>query len=442
LAYDYDGNLTQDGTYNYTWDGENRLIAVAPRSPGNGDKKATFVYDYLNRRVEKDVYVYAGGWPTTPNERRRFMWSGWLMVLELADQGGTGVPPVARKYTWGLDLAGLNGSVNSLQSAGGISGLLAVHDATVGGGVDYVYCYDGNGNVASLVNLGADYSYQATVAHYEYDPYGNVTASSGDYAATNPFRFSTKYLDAETGLYYFGYRYYMPRLGRWLSRDPVGESFGMNLYEYVRSHPSLGVVDPLGQYGLEFCDKAACGKSGVNKGHASRTGAAKPSRTTPHNSGKGPGGKSKKGCCDDWPCPPGTHPIEIEVIPVSPEGRVGPSYPKCLCDLDEGYECPGGYAFDYNTGNCVSEDTFPPCQPGRTDLGVVWIGSGLSRRCIPPAPQPPAPSPPPAPPPPIPARCWFSCAACGICLGSAPLSLPAGVACLAACSDCLSCMGI
>ncbi|MBK8915520.1 MAG: hypothetical protein IPM64_13155 [Phycisphaerales bacterium] len=71
-------------------------------------------------------------------------------------------------------------------------------------------------------------------AKYEYDPYGNIVGpdadgdgniaeEAGPYAATNPFRFSTKFLDAETGLYYYGYRYYSPRLGRWISRDPITE---------------------------------------------------------------------------------------------------------------------------------------------------------------------------------------------------------------------------
>ena len=66
--------------------------------------------------------------------------------------------------------------------------------------------------------VGADGS---IAAHYEYDPYGNVTVQAGDVAASNPFRFSTKYADDETALLYYGYRFYSLQIGRWLSRDPM-----------------------------------------------------------------------------------------------------------------------------------------------------------------------------------------------------------------------------
>ncbi len=66
-------------------------------------------------------------------------------------------------------------------------------------------------------------------------------------ADENPFRFSTKYLDSATNLYYYGYRYYFPELGRWLNRDPIGEQGGLNLYGFVLNDPVLG-FDALGFY--------------------------------------------------------------------------------------------------------------------------------------------------------------------------------------------------
>ncbi|MCP4101728.1 MAG: RHS repeat-associated core domain-containing protein, partial [Lentisphaerae bacterium] len=63
----------------------------------------------------------------------------------------------------------------------------------------------------------------SVAAHYEYDPFGNLIKAEGEYKDGNPYRFSTKYRDSETGLYYYGFRYYSTELGRWISRDPIGE---------------------------------------------------------------------------------------------------------------------------------------------------------------------------------------------------------------------------
>jgi hypothetical protein len=60
-----------------------------------------------------------------------------------------------------------------------------------------------------------------------------------------PFHFSSKFTDPESGLNYYGYRYYNPRDGRWLNRDPIGERDGANLYEFV-SNASLMKIDILG----------------------------------------------------------------------------------------------------------------------------------------------------------------------------------------------------
>jgi RHS repeat-associated protein len=60
-----------------------------------------------------------------------------------------------------------------------------------------------------------------------------------------PFRWQTKYIDAETGLYYFGYRFFDSLTGRWLSRDPLEEDGGVNLYAFCGNDPVNG-VDPLG----------------------------------------------------------------------------------------------------------------------------------------------------------------------------------------------------
>jgi RHS repeat-associated protein len=73
--------------------------------------------------------------------------------------------------------------------------------------------------VMALVNA-ADGS---VAARYEYGPFGELLRATGPVAKANPFRFSTKYQDEETGLVYYGYRYYDPSTGRWPNRDPLGE---------------------------------------------------------------------------------------------------------------------------------------------------------------------------------------------------------------------------
>lgn len=84
------------------------------------------------------------------------------------------------------------------------------------------------------------------VAHFEYDSFGRMTASSWA-AADFTYRFSTKPQDFETGLYYYGYRWYDPVTGRWPSRDPIKEQGGKNLYEFIRNN-AIGNWDYIGKF--------------------------------------------------------------------------------------------------------------------------------------------------------------------------------------------------
>ena len=89
---------------------------------------------------------------------------------------------------------------------------------------------------------GYAYETVSVDTEYEYGPFGEVIRSSGTYANANSFRFSTKYLDVETGLYYYGYRHYDSATGRWLSKDPIEEQGGLNLYAFVGNR-AINFVD-------------------------------------------------------------------------------------------------------------------------------------------------------------------------------------------------------
>ncbi len=213
---DTDGNLTWDGTFTYAWDAENRLVAAY----SNNLCIVSNAYDHQSRRVLKVSY---GG-----TEVRSFIYDGWNLVRETIT---TQQSVTTNHYIWGNDLSG------TLQGAGGIGGLLAVQM----GGVWYFPLFDHSGNVTAYASESG-----AIVAEFAYNPFGGTIAQSGAMADQFRFRFSTKYFDVETGLYYYGYRFYSLELMRWMSRDPVGQKGGLNLFAFVRNNPA-GLVDILGR---------------------------------------------------------------------------------------------------------------------------------------------------------------------------------------------------
>jgi RHS repeat-associated protein len=231
FGHDADGNLTPDGQWVYTWDAESRLVRMvsANTNPAVGpQQRIEFGYDWHGRRISKRVWNNTSG-TGAPAADLKFVYDlsagpagGWnlLAILDSAFRLQT-------SFAWGLDLSG------TMDGAGGVGGLLSATVHTGPNAGTYFYAYDGNGNVMALVNA-ADGS---VAARYEYGPFGELLRATGPMAKANPFRFSTKYQDDETGLLYYGYRYYDPGTGRWPNRDPIGQWGGDNLYGFVGNAP-------------------------------------------------------------------------------------------------------------------------------------------------------------------------------------------------------------
>ena len=91
------------------------------------------------------------------------------------------------------------------------------------------------------------------VQRYEYDAWGNITAVQ-DPAFQQPYGFTGREYDPESGLYYYRARYYDPEVGRFLSEDPIGLAGGLNTYRYVGNDP-VNWADPTGEgpIGLAMC---------------------------------------------------------------------------------------------------------------------------------------------------------------------------------------------
>ena len=162
-----------------------------------------------------------------------FVWDGWDLLYE-RHQLPSGLTTLERKYLWGPDLAD--------GAAGGAGGLLLIGETKGNTTTNYIPIYDGTGHVVALTDINKNLH-----ATYAYGPFGEKIYAAGDKANSNPWRWATKYLDEETGLYYFGHRFYDPITGQWLSREPLGESESVNLYAYCGNDP-VNKVDVLGMF--------------------------------------------------------------------------------------------------------------------------------------------------------------------------------------------------
>ena len=245
FEYDLDGNLTKDGRFTYTWNGENRLICAETRDdlPIEVPRhRVEYAYDYMGRMISKEVSDVS---KNCKLKTINFLWDNWNIISETTVSSipnSSLLTTNSTSYVWGIDLSG------TLQGAGGVGGLLAViRDDGV-----FAPTYDGNGNVSEYIVLETGNSQLETgsvVAHYEYSPFGEIIVQSGDLADSFSFRFSTKPYCSILDKIEFELRIYDPVTGSWMSSDPIWENGGINLYGVAGNSP----VNRIDKLGLEAC---------------------------------------------------------------------------------------------------------------------------------------------------------------------------------------------
>ena len=211
LIHDVKGNITQNKNgQKYTWDFDNQMTAADAN--GDGSNEIFYQYDVLGRRVAKTVinqvarvYVYCGPQVLMEYNRGSIPSSGYRKFL----YGSYVDEPTVMFRPWRS------------------------------GWAPQYYHRDSKYNVIALT-----WPSGKVAERYNYDAYGNVTirAPGGGVRSApgtdNPYMFTGRRWDKETGLYYFRARYYDAELGRFLSRDPTGYPDGLNGYAayYVPNH--------------------------------------------------------------------------------------------------------------------------------------------------------------------------------------------------------------
>ncbi len=208
-----------------TYDAWNRLTKLA--DAGNGQTVQENQYDGRNYRTVTKTYTNG----SLVETRHHYYTDNWQCVEERVDASTT----PNRQFVWGIRY---------------IDDLIC-RDRSVSGTLDErLYgCQDANWNLTAVVNDAG-----AVQERYEYDPYGDVTFLSASFGVrtASSYGWETLYAgyryDATSNLYAVRYRYYHPRIGTWVTRDPIGYRGCIALFQYVLSQPASD-VDPSGLAG-------------------------------------------------------------------------------------------------------------------------------------------------------------------------------------------------
>lgn len=204
MGYDGEGHLLSKSgngvSQGFTWNALGQLVSTTR----NG-VTTTFGYDGLGRRVRK----------TVNGSTTYYLHDGDNLIMQLDASGN---PQLEFSYYPGIDQP---------------HAVRRVSDGAV-----FYYVTERPGHVTALVNAS-----NQVVNQYSYTPFGEAITVSEQ--VPQPFRFTGREYDSETGLYYYRARYYDPTLARFISEDPIGLAGGVNLYAYVGNDP-VNHTDPTG----------------------------------------------------------------------------------------------------------------------------------------------------------------------------------------------------
>lgn len=255
------GNLISDSTLGYRWDYHNRLVEVCRLDPndidgaddefGTEDDCATagaepiaqYIYDIRNRRIRKSVENSAA-----LNGVTDFYYDDWRVLEERGVPSASDV--AVRQFVYGVYID--EPLVMDNVMAGALEPTrFFYHQNTLSSTFALTTVASGSTNDGDLVE---GYQYDAYGEQTVIDPGVNgVIDGGGDdvigidvvSAINNPYVFTGRRFDAETGIYYYRNRYFDSEVGRFISRDPLGYVDGMGLYEYV-SAMTPQFTDPTG----------------------------------------------------------------------------------------------------------------------------------------------------------------------------------------------------
>ncbi|MBS0623449.1 MAG: DUF687 family protein [Verrucomicrobia bacterium] len=225
FSYDPQGNLlrkTLDGEESQF---ESNILSQLTAIEKPDQTYLSFSYDPFGRRAIKKTY-------DSKEKNKKTLFTTRSFYIGFHELGILNEKGAIKK----LRVPGIAGSQISLKSIA-----IEIESQT------FAILHDIFGNVIALLDPASreiveSYTYSAFGTEKIYNAYQKQISSS---ALGNHWRYAEKPIDEETGLIYFGFRYYDPSIGRWISKDPAGFIDGPNLYAYCHNNP-LRCYDPFG----------------------------------------------------------------------------------------------------------------------------------------------------------------------------------------------------